>query len=147
QGRFFWNRRTKEGFQRAAQAFERAIAKNPGEARAYAGLADTYALMATYGLAPSAEMLPKVREATRKALQLDQRLAAPHASLALITYFFGFDWQSAETEFHKAIELEPSYATAHQWYAECLGFQRRFKEAMAEIDLAHKLDPLSLIIS
>ena len=147
KGRSFWNRRTKEGFLQSIDAFQQAIAKNPRDARSYAGLADAYVLMATWGFAPHTEIVPKVREAARKALQIDDRLAAPHATLALVAMHFDFDWQTAESQFRRAIELDGSYATAHHWYAECLAYQRRFGEAIAEIDRARRLDPLSLIIA
>ncbi|MGH9867339.1 MAG: tetratricopeptide repeat protein [Candidatus Polarisedimenticolia bacterium] len=147
KGRFFWNKRTKEGFLQAIDAFQRAIARNPRDARSYAGLADTYVLMGTWGYAPHTEVVPKAREAARKALQVDDKLAAPHAALALVSMHFDFDWQSAESQFRRAIELDSSYATAHHWYAECLAWQGRFAEAFAEIDRARQLDPLSLIIA
>jgi TolB-like protein/DNA-binding winged helix-turn-helix (wHTH) protein/Tfp pilus assembly protein PilF len=147
KGRYFWNKRTAEGFQQAAEYFQQAIAKDPNYARAYAGLADTWALMSTWTMVPASEFVPKARAAALKALQIDDGLAEAHTSLALIAEFFSYDWQTAEKEYRRAIELDPSYATAHQWYAECLSFEGRFDEALAESARARQLDPLSLIIA
>jgi TolB-like protein/DNA-binding winged helix-turn-helix (wHTH) protein len=147
KGRFFWNKRTKDGFQQAASYFQESIAKDSKYARAYAGLADTFALMSTWALVRQNEFLPKARAAALKALQIDDTLAEAHASLALIAENYDYDWQTAEKEFRRAIQLDPQYATAHQWYAECLSLQGRFDEALAESERARQLDPLSLIIA
>jgi TolB-like protein/DNA-binding winged helix-turn-helix (wHTH) protein/Tfp pilus assembly protein PilF len=147
KGRYFWNKRNPQGFRQAAEYFQLAIDKDPNYARAYAGLADTFALMSSYGYAPPAEFVPKARAAALKALQIDDSLAEAHASLAVIAQNYDWDWPTAEREYRRAIQLDPGYATAHQWYAECLGFQGRFDEAFAESERARKLDPLSLIIS
>jgi TolB-like protein/DNA-binding winged helix-turn-helix (wHTH) protein/Tfp pilus assembly protein PilF len=147
KGRYFWNKRTPEGFQQAIGWFEQAIARDPKYARAYAGLADSYALIASWLLATPAEVIPKARAAALKALEIDPNLAEAHTSLALITQNHDWDWRSAEKEFRRAIELDPNYVTGHHWYAEHLAFQGRFDEALAEIDRARRLDPLSLIIA
>src|ERR1700735_95777 len=147
KGRFFWNKRNAQSFRQAAEYFQLAIDKDPEYAPAYAGLADTFALMSSYGYAPPAELIPKARAAALKALQLDESLAGAHASLAVIAQNYDWDWPTAEKEYRRAIQLDPDYATAHQWYAECLGFEGRFDEAFAESERARKLDPLSLIIS
>ncbi|MGA9472101.1 MAG: winged helix-turn-helix domain-containing protein [Terriglobales bacterium] len=147
RGRFFWNKRTLEGFREAIEYFQQAIAKDPGYARAYAGLADSYTLLGGYGVTPQTESMPKARAAALKALELDSSLAEAHTSLALITENFDFDWPKAEQEYRRAIELNPSYATAHQWYAEYLALLGRFDEALAESERARALDPLSLIIA
>lgn len=147
QGRYFWNKRTKDGFQRAAGYFQQAIAKDPHYAPAYAGLADTFGLMSTWTLVPPNEFMPKARAAALKALEIDDTLAEAHASLALIAENFDYDWQTAEKEFQRAIELNPEYATTHQWYAEYLSWQGRFGEALAESERARQLDPESLIIA
>ena len=146
KGRYLWNQRSREGFARAIILFQQAIQKDPQYAPAYAGLADAYALESSYGFGPALEILPKARAAALKALQLDDTLADAHASLGLITESGDWDWAGAEKEFRRAIELNPSSATAHQWYAEFLGFQGRLDEALAESDRARSLDPLSLII-
>jgi TolB-like protein/Flp pilus assembly protein TadD len=147
KGRYFWNKRTKEGFQQAAEYFQKSIDKDLNYARAYAGLADTFALMSSWSYAPQIEFMPKARAAALRALQLDDGLAEAHTSLALIAENYDYDWRTAEREFRRAIELDPQYATAHQWYAECLSFQGRYADALAESERARQLDPLSLIIA
>jgi TolB-like protein/DNA-binding winged helix-turn-helix (wHTH) protein len=147
KGRYFWNKRTFEGFQQAAGYFQQAIAKDPNYARAYAGLADTFGLISVWQWGPPTELMPKARNAAVKALELDENLAEAHTSLALIAEDYDYDWQTAEKEFRRAIQLDPGYATAHQWYAECLSRQGRFEEALAESERARQLDPLSLIIA
>ena len=147
KGRYFWNKRTPRGFEQAIDCFQQAIAKDPNYARAYAGLADSYALLSGYTQAPQTESMPKARAAALKALELDEGLAEAHTSLALITENYDWDWKSAEKEYRRAIELNPDYATAHQWYAEFLSWQGRFDEAFAESERARQLDPLSLIIA
>ena len=147
KGRYFWNKRTKEGFERAAGYFRQAIAKDPRYAPPYAGLADTFGLMSTWSLVPQNEFMPNARAAALKALEIDDTLAEAHASLALIAENYDYDWQTAEKEFQRAIELNPEYPTAHQWYAEYLSWQGRFDEALAESERARQLDPASLIIA
>ncbi len=147
KGRYFWNKRTKDGFQQAAEYFQQAIAKDSNYARAYAGLADTFGLMSTWSLVPQNEFMPKAREAALKALQIDASVAEAHTSLALVAENYDYDWQTAEKEFRQAIQLAPGYGTAHQWYAECLSFQGRFDEALTESERARQLDPLSVIIA
>jgi TolB-like protein/DNA-binding winged helix-turn-helix (wHTH) protein/Tfp pilus assembly protein PilF len=146
KGRYYWNKRTQQGFQQAVQSFNQAIAKDPGYARAYAGLADSYALMSAYYLAPPSELIPQARAAALKALELDKDLADAHVSLALIAQNYDWDWQTSDREFRRAIALDPNYATAHHWYAEHLAFLGRFDEAFPEMQLARELDPLSLIM-
>lgn len=147
RGRYFWNKRTHEGFQQAASYFQQAIDKDPNYAAAYSGLADADALMSTWHQAPPTEAMPMARAAALKALQLDESLAEAHTSLALIEESYDYDWQAAEKEYRRAIQLDPGYSTAHEWYAECLSFEGRFNEALAESERAHQLDPLSLIIA
>jgi tetratricopeptide (TPR) repeat protein len=103
--------------------------------------------MSTWYLLPHAEYMPKAREAALKALVLDETLAEAHVSLALIAENYDYDWETAEKEFRRAIQLNPEYATAHQWYAEYLSWQGRFDEAFAESERARQLDPMSLIIA
>ena len=147
KGRYFWNKRTTSGFLQAASYFQQAIAKDPGYASAYAGLADTFGLMSTWYAAPQQEFMPKAKAAALSALALDDSLAEAHASLALVAENYDYDWQTAEKEFRRAIQLNPDYATAHQWYAEYLAWQGRFDEALAESERARQLDPMSLIIA
>ena len=147
EGQYFWNKRTVAGFQQAINYFQQATAKDPNYARAYAGLADTYGLMAGYTGTQASEFVPKARAAALRALQLDDRLPEAHAALALIVQNHDYDWQTAEREFKRAIDLNPNYATAHQWYAEHLAWRGRFDEALQESERARQLDPLSLIIA
>jgi len=147
KGQYFWNKRTVAGFHEALGYFQQALAKDPTYARAYAGLADAYALIGSYSGNPPAEAMSKARAAALQALQLDDNLPEAHAALALIVQNYDYDWQTAEKEFKRAIELNPNYATAHHWYAEHLTWRGRFDEALRENELARELDPLSLIIA
>jgi adenylate cyclase len=147
KGRSYWNKRTLSDLQTAVSYFNQAIAKDPGYALAYAGLADTYAVMPDYGGSTS-EDIPKANAAARKALGLDATLGRPHAVLGYNKVMHEWDFVGGEAEFKKALALDPDDATAHQWYAECIGETGgREQEALAEINRAHQLDPLSPIIS
>jgi TolB-like protein/DNA-binding winged helix-turn-helix (wHTH) protein/Tfp pilus assembly protein PilF len=146
EGLYFWNKRTTPGFQQAIQYFQQAIAKDPNYAPAYAGLADSYSLLGGYSLGPQQELMPKARAAAVRALELDDSLAEAHTALALIVQDYDWDWQTAEKEYRRAIQLNPNYATGHHWYAEHLAFLGRFDEALRESERARQLDPLSLII-
>lgn len=147
RGRYLWSKRTFQDLQGAASWFQQAIALDPNYAPAYAGLADSYAIMSAYGDVPPNQYIPLARAAAQKALQLDGSLAEAHTSLALIAQNYDWDWKTAEKEYRRAIELNPNYATAHHWLAECLAYQGRFEEALAESERARQLDPLSLIIA
>jgi TolB-like protein/DNA-binding winged helix-turn-helix (wHTH) protein len=116
KGLYFWNKRNVPGFQQATEYFQQAIAKDPNYAPAYAGLANSYALMPGYTLAPAAHYMPKAREAAVRALEIDDALPEAHVALALILENYDWDWNTAEKEYRRAIELNPNYATAHQWY-------------------------------
>jgi TolB-like protein/DNA-binding winged helix-turn-helix (wHTH) protein/Tfp pilus assembly protein PilF len=147
KGRYFWNKRTQQGFQRAVDCFQLAIEKDPSYAPAYAGLADSYALTSIYGQGDSTELMRKARVAALHAIELDDTLAEAHASLAVIAQNYDWNWQVVDKEYRRAIELDSNYATAHHWYAESLALQGRFDEAFLEIERARQLDPLSLIIA
>src|SRR5580700_2672474 len=147
KGRYFWNKRTREGLQQAAEYFQQAINKDPAYARAYAGLAESYALMGGYTGLPPKEFMVKARAAAGRALELDEQLPEAHTAMAIIAQKYDWDWQTAEKQYRRAIQLDPNYATGHHWYAECLALQGRFDEAFSEIGIARKLDPLSLIIA
>jgi Tfp pilus assembly protein PilF len=147
RGRYYWNKRTEEGFTKAIEYFDQAIEKDPRYALAYAGRADSYVLLAEYTVLPSKEALPKAKEAATQALELDETLPEAHTSLGAVRVDYEWDWRGAESEFRRAIDLNPSYATAHQWYAELLSQEGRHDEAIAEIQRARELDPLSLIIN
>jgi serine/threonine-protein kinase len=146
KGRFHWNKRNEEGVDKSIRFFEQAIERDPGYALAYAGLADSYLLVAFYGSRPPQEILPKARAAAIRALEIDEDLAEAHATLADLKYLFEWDWSGAERGFRRAIALNPNYATAHQWYANYLAVLRRPKEACAEIFRAQELDPLNSVI-
>jgi DNA-binding winged helix-turn-helix (wHTH) protein/TolB-like protein/Flp pilus assembly protein TadD len=148
KGRYFWNKRTDDTFVRAIACFNHAIALDPKYARAYAGLGDTYSLLGSLPNAgiPRNEAMPKAKEAALTALQLDESLAEAHTSLAFVEMQYEWDWPGAEKEFKRAIELNPNYATAHQWYAIWLMAQGRPAAALAEEQRAQEADPLSIII-
>jgi len=149
KGRYFWNKRTEDGLRKAIDYFNQAIEKDPTYAPAYTGLADSYALLGDWeygGMAPK-EAFPRAEEAATKALQLDDTLSEAHTSLAFCRDLYDWNWDSAETEFKQAIELNPGYATAHHWYSWHLAVLGRTDEAIAEMRKAAALDPLSLIIS
>jgi TolB-like protein/DNA-binding winged helix-turn-helix (wHTH) protein/Tfp pilus assembly protein PilF len=147
KGQYFFNQRSVAGFKQAIDFFQQATRKDPGYARAYAGLADCYALIGGYSELSQTDSMPKARAAARRALELDGNLAEAHTALALIVQNYDWDWQTAEKEFRRAIELNPNYATAHHWYAEHLTWLGRFDEALRESERARQLDPLSLIIA
>ncbi len=147
RGRIAWNRRTSEDFLEAIKYFEEAIAKDPNYALAYAGLADSCSLLADYRAAEQKESYEKARDAALKALELDDNLAEAHTSLAYANMYYFWDWQRAESDYKRAIALNPNYATAHQWYSEYLAGQGRFDEALAEIRRAKEIDPLSSVIN
>jgi TolB-like protein len=145
KGRYSWNRRTHSEIAAAISYFNQAIAKDPGYALAYAGLADAYSVLPIYGGAPI-ENYPKSDAAARRALELDGTLAHPHAVLGYNEMQYDWDFAGGEAEFKKAFELDPNDATAHMWYAVSIGFiGGREQEALAEVNRSHQLDPLSLI--
>jgi DNA-binding winged helix-turn-helix (wHTH) protein/tetratricopeptide (TPR) repeat protein len=148
KGRHHWNTRTEDGLKKAVRHFEQAIALDPRYALAYAGLADCYTLLgsAGYGALPAKEALARARAAAVKALEIDPELAEAHTSLALVKFRLDWDWAAAETEFRRAIQLNPGYASAHHFYGLYLSAMGRPAEAMASLRLAQELDPLSLII-
>ena len=146
KGRACWNRRTADSLKRGIEYFNEAIAADPGYALAYAGLADSYNILASYSALAPDEAFPKAREAAMKALQLDERLPEAHASMAFVTFGYSWDFAQADREFRRALDLNPGYAVAHQWYALYLAAMRRTDEAIAEIERAEQLDPLSLPI-
>jgi TolB-like protein/DNA-binding winged helix-turn-helix (wHTH) protein/Flp pilus assembly protein TadD len=149
KGRYFWNKRTGEGLRTAIDYFRRAITIDSSYAEAYAGLADSYAVAGDwkYGVLPPLDAFPKATAAAAKALVLDASLGEAHASLAYALDLYGWDWVAAETEYKQAIQLNPGYATAHQWYSWHLFMVGRDDDALSELRRAESLDPLSLIIN
>src|SRR5262249_13744478 len=146
KGRYYWNKRTAVDVATAISYFNQAITKDPGYALAYAGLADSYSVLPTYRGTPS-EYYPKSNAAARKALELDPSLARPHAVLGANEMEYDWDFAGGEAEYKKALQLDPNDATAHSWYAQDIALLGRDVEAVAEINHAHQLDPLSPIIS
>jgi eukaryotic-like serine/threonine-protein kinase len=147
QGRFYWNKRTAKDLLKAIEDFEEAVRIDPNYALAYAGLADSYALLSPYIAATPAESMPKAREYAVKALSLDDQLVEAHTALGLILNTYDYDFDGAEREFKRAIEINPNYATAHQFYGELLMYLDRREESDAEFRRALEIDPLSLIIN
>jgi TolB-like protein/DNA-binding winged helix-turn-helix (wHTH) protein len=145
RGREAWNRRTEEDIRASIPLFEAAIRSDPAYARAYAGLADAHAVLASWALGalPPGEGYSKGRAEASRALELDDTLAEAHTTLAAISAFYDWDAANAPKEFRRAIELNPSYAIAHHWYAEHLATVGRFEEMLAESKEAERLDPLS----
>jgi len=146
KGRFWWNRRTQADIAQGIRYFEQAIAEDPGYALAYSGLADSYALDLDYRGVPVVEGMERAKAEARKAIELDETLAEAHTSLAWVTFIYDWDWRSAEREFRRAIELNPRYSTARQWYAWYLMAMGRLDEALAEGRVAVELDSASVSI-
>jgi TolB-like protein/DNA-binding winged helix-turn-helix (wHTH) protein/Tfp pilus assembly protein PilF len=148
KGRYFWNKRTADGFSKAVDSFNEAVRLEPAYARAYAGLADSYALMGDweYGILEPGDAFRKAKAAAAKAIELDDTLAEAHTSLAFVLDSYDWDWAGAEREYQRGIGLNPGYATLHHWYAWHLVVTGRTDQAMTEMRKAENLDPLSLII-
>jgi len=149
KGRYFWNKRTAEGLTKAIEYFNEAIAKDPTYGQAYAGLADSYAVLGNsdFAVLSARDAYTKATAAATKALELDNSLGEAHTSLAFCLGHFEWRWDAAEKEYQRAIALNPGYPTAHQWYALQLSLLGRFDDALAEMKKAESLDPLSLVIS
>ena len=147
KGRFFWNKRTGADLQTAADYFQQAIAADPGYANAYAGLAQTLLLMPFYNAGASQDVFAKAKVAATRAIELDESSPEGHAALAMLLCY-DFKLPESETEFRRALELDPNYATAHHWYGNTLlTTLGRFDDAIKEGKRAIELDPLSLIIN
>jgi len=147
KGRYSWNKRTADGFLRGIDFFHQAIEKDPAYPLAYAGIADCYNLLGWHDLFPPEEVHSKAKAAAEKALGIDETLSQAHASLAYVNMLYDWDWQAAEKEFIRALELNPNYAEAHQWYSEYLAYIGKHDESIKEATRAQKLDPLSLSIN
>src|SRR5215469_13000395 len=144
KGRYLSNQATAEATKKSIEYFQQAIDKDPGYAMAYVGLADSYnTLGALLNYASPRETLPKAKAAATKALELDKTLGDAHAALAIVEWFYDWDWSTAEREFKAAIELNPNSAISHQWYSECLLTRTRFDEGIGEMKRALELDPIS----
>ncbi len=148
RGRFYWNKRREEDFYKALGFFEQSIAIDGNYAPAYAGMADAYIMLGEYGSVPALSIIKKARSTACRALEIDSKLAEAHVSLGTVAGLYEWNWKEAEQHFRRAIELNPSYPTAHQWYGyDYLAPMGRIPEALAELERAHHLDPLSLIIA
>lgn len=147
EGRFYWGKRTESGLAHAIDFFQRAIQLDPNYALAYSGLADCYNLEDDWGNGAPRDSFPNARAAAEKAISLDDSLAEAHVSLAMVREAYDWDWAGAEQEYKRAIELNPNYTTAHQWYGLFLAGMRRFPEAEIEVRRAQQLDPVSSIVS
>lgn len=145
RGRFYWNKRSLEGFRKAIEYFEEANELDPNYALAWSGLADSNLLLPEYGDYSPAVYMPRARTAAEKALELDPDLAEANTSLAYVKHAYDWDFAGAEELYKKAIALDPEYATAYQWYAELLEQQRRFDEARTYAKKAVDLDPVAPI--
>jgi eukaryotic-like serine/threonine-protein kinase len=148
RGRYFWNKRTAEGLNKAIEEFQRALDRDPNYALSYAGMADCYLALTTYGVGPSSESDPiaKAGAAANSALRIDDTLAEAHTSLAHV-YRLQWRWADSEEQSRRAIGLNPNYPTAHQWFAWYFYERRQFDDALRESKRAHELDPLSSVIS
>ena len=147
KGRFNWNKRTDAGLKTAIECFDQAIERDPGFALAYEGLAETYVIMGAYGSIAPTEAMPKAKAAALRALELDPSLAEPHATLAAYDGGYAWNFEAAERELRKAIELDPKYATAWHWLGNFLPIVGKNDEAIAAGKRAEELDPLSAIIA
>jgi eukaryotic-like serine/threonine-protein kinase len=148
QGRYWWNKRNPEALQKGLQYFQQAVEKDPGYALAYVGVADSYNLLSSfaYEAMRPREARPKAKAAALKALELDPALGEAHVALAQVVANYDWDFPGAETEYKRAIELNPGYPSAHDFYAIHLMAMGRQEEAIAEARRALELDPLSLVI-
>lgn len=148
KGRYFWNKRTEEGFTQGIKHFKLAVAQDPTYALAYAGLADSYIGLTFYNFGAPHETMPKAKDAAMNALSIDSALAEAHTSLAHVLMNYDWNWVQAEKEFKLAMQLNPDYATAHQWYAiHYLTALDRLAEALEEMKRALQLEPTSLVMN
>jgi TolB-like protein/Tfp pilus assembly protein PilF len=144
KGRYYFSQRTEDALHKSIASFQQAIKSDPGYAPAYSGLAEAYAMLGFRGGLPLKDAVSAAKRAALKAIELDNSLAEPHASLAFIEETYDWDWPAAEREYKQALELNPGYAQAHNWYAGYLTYTGRFNEGIAEAMHARELDPLSL---
>jgi eukaryotic-like serine/threonine-protein kinase len=146
KGRYFWNKRTEENIQIGLDYFQQAVALDPGYSLAWAGIADMWIARGWYGRLAPRETFPKAKYAAMRALEFDSMLAEAHTSIAHIHLEFDHDWEAAEREYRRAIQLKPAYSVAHHWYGGYLSAMGRHDEALRQAEIARTLDPLSLII-
>jgi eukaryotic-like serine/threonine-protein kinase len=147
KGRHHWNRWTEEGFYKAIGYFQQAVEKDPGFALAYTGLAESYVLLGWNSYLPPKDAFPKGKAAAMTALQLDPVLGEAHTPLAAALWLYDWQWQDAQSEFKRSLELNPAYPTANHWHAEYVMTKGCQAEAIAKMKNSQELDPLSLIIN
>jgi serine/threonine protein kinase/Tfp pilus assembly protein PilF len=144
KGRYFWNKRTGDGLKKAIEFFQKAIENDPSYAPAYSGLADSFSVLGFYGFSSPREAFPKAKAAAQKALEIDDTLDEAHASIAYISIFYDWNWDTAERSIKRALELNPGCPTAHHIYAAYFAIMGRFNEAIAEMKRSVEIDPLSI---
>jgi serine/threonine protein kinase len=147
KGRYFWSKRTEQGLKKGIEYFKRAIKKDAHYALAYAGLADSYSLLCSYHILSPEESIPRAETAAKRAMQIDDSLAEAYEALAHVRILYDWNWSESQQEFKRAIQVNPSFATAHQRYSLLLTVMGQLDEAIAQIKQAQELDPLSLIIN
>jgi len=145
KGLFYWNKWTEDGFRKALDYFNQAVEKDPHYAQAYTGLADTYDFLGESGYIAPREVWQNAKSAAMQAVKPDDTLPGAHIALALVRENYDWDWAGAESEFKRAIQLNPSYASGHQWYGDFLTRMGRFDEARVELRKAQELDPVSTL--
>ena len=146
RGRYHWSRRNKEDLEKAIAYFGEAIEKDPNYALAHAGMADCYTLMGRHLYLPAKEAFSKARDFANRALELNNDLAEAHTSLAAVLLIYDWEWDAAEDQFKRAIQLNPNYATAHYWHSVLLQTTGRLQESVTAAEKAQVLDPLSPVI-
>jgi serine/threonine-protein kinase len=147
KGRHFWYRRTRENVQKGLEYFQQAVELDPAYALAHVGIADTWIFRGWYSVLAPEDTFPQAKDAALRALELDDTLAEAHTSLAHIYLEFDHDWEAAEREYRRAIELDPRYPLAHHWYGGYLSAMGRHEEALEQAEKARELDPLNLIVN
>jgi TolB-like protein/tetratricopeptide (TPR) repeat protein len=147
KGRYFWNKRTPDGLRKGLGYFQEAVGLDPAYTQAYAGIADSYALLGQLGVLPPDISFPMAKKAAARALKIDSELADAHATLGFVKLFYDFDGVAAENEFKRALQNNPDYALAHIWYSVDLAAMGRKNEAVVEAKRAAVEDPLSLTIN
>lgn len=148
KGRYYWNKRVPEAYEKARRFFEQAIESDPTYAPAYSGIADCYNLMGFEGtgISDPKVVFPRAIRAATTALEIDDGIAEAHCSLAFAEWFYHYDWEAAADGFLRSIKLNPGYTPAHIWYADFLAGAARFEEALARIQIAENVDPLSPVV-
>src|SRR5215469_1040608 len=147
RGCFFWNKRTEDGLKKGLECFQHSVEKDPSYALAHVGLADSFNMLAFWGHAAPRELSPKGKAAADKAMEIDENLGEAHAARGWVQFAYDWNWTGAENKLQRAIELNPGYATAHQWYGHLLAYQERHEEACSEVKRTLELDPLSLVMN